>query len=126
MTATLTAPVICVTAIHSDADLIRAQERIEVLWGSSSGTPEGDELEILSDLVEAYERRHFEIPNTGGIGVLRALMEGNGLTQSDLPEIGNQSVVSQIFSGKRHLNARMALALAKRFKMPVSAFLQEP
>lgn len=57
--------------------------------------------------------------------MLRDLMEANALTQSQLPEIGGQSVESQILSGKRRLNARQIARLAKRFAMPADAFVQD-
>ncbi len=50
-------------------------------------------------------------------------MTTHDISQRDLPEIGAQSVVSAIFLGKRKINARMAVALSKRFKLPVGAFI---
>lgn len=47
--------------IRSEADYDKALRRVELLWGSTSGTPEGDELDIMVDLVEAYERRYYPI-----------------------------------------------------------------
>jgi HTH-type transcriptional regulator/antitoxin HigA len=51
-------------------------------------------------------------------------MEEHGLKQSDLPEVGNQSVVSQILSGARELNVRQINALAKRFNVPAGVFFE--
>lgn len=109
--------------IRTKADHGTALKRIEELWGAKRNTPEGDELDILVDLVEAYENRHHRVPDTGPVGVLRHLMEANSLTQRDLPEIGAQSVVSAVLTGKRSLNARMIAALAKRFHVSPSAFI---
>ena len=78
---------------------------------------------ILCDLIEAYDREHHRLPNTPPHELLRALMAEQGLTQGQLPEVGNQSVVSQVLAGKRAINARQARALAKRFKLPVSVFI---
>jgi HTH-type transcriptional regulator / antitoxin HigA len=50
-------------------------------------------------------------------------MEGHGLTQSDLPEIGSQGVVSEILRGKRELNVRQIRALAKRFHVSPGVFI---
>jgi HTH-type transcriptional regulator/antitoxin HigA len=50
-------------------------------------------------------------------------MSTHGLSQRDVPEIGAQSVVSAVLLGKRIINARMAVALSRRFKLPVSAFI---
>jgi HTH-type transcriptional regulator/antitoxin HigA len=51
-------------------------------------------------------------------------MMEHGLKQSDLPEVGNQSVVSQILSGARELNVRQINSLAKRFKVPAGVFFE--
>jgi len=112
-----------VSPIRTDADLAAAQHRMEALWGAKPGTPAGDELDVLGALVSTYEATNHPVPHTGGVGALRALMDGNGLGQSDLPEIGNQSVVSQILSGRRQMNIRQVKALAARFRMPAGAFI---
>jgi HTH-type transcriptional regulator/antitoxin HigA len=56
--------------------------------------------------------------------MLRFLMDQHGLTQSDLPEIGSQGVVSEILSGKRELNVRQIRALTERFGIGADAFLR--
>lgn len=55
--------------------------------------------------------------------VLRQLMQEHGLTQSQLPEIGAQSVVSAVLAGKRQLNVRQIARLARRFKLPADVFV---
>ena len=55
--------------------------------------------------------------------VLRALMLEHGLSQSELPEIGTQSVVSELLSAKRTLNLHQVKALAERFRVPMEALL---
>ncbi len=57
--------------------------------------------------------------------LLRFLMEQHGLTQSDLPEVGNQSVVSQVLSGKRQLTARHIALLSSRFGVSADAFIDK-
>jgi HTH-type transcriptional regulator / antitoxin HigA len=47
--------------IRSEADYDEALHRVEALWGSTSGTPEGDELDVLIPLIEAYEREQYPI-----------------------------------------------------------------
>lgn len=112
-----------VAPIRTEADLTRAHRRIEALWGAKAGTSAADELDVLGDLVFAYEAKHHAVPDNGGLGALRALMDGNGLTQSDLPEIGNQGIVSQILAGKRELNVRQIKRLAARFRVPPGTFI---
>jgi HTH-type transcriptional regulator / antitoxin HigA len=89
-----------------------------------------DESHLLADLAEAlalfihsYEETHAKVPATTGPEVLRSLMEGHGLKQSELPEIGSQGVVSEILSGERELNIRQIRRLAKRFGVSPAVFI---
>jgi Helix-turn-helix len=66
------------------------------------------------------------IPEATGPEVLRSLMGAHGLTQSDLPEIGSQGVVSEILSGERELNIRQIRRLAKRFGVSPAVFITAP
>ena len=80
-------------------------------------------LDTLGTLLHTYEERHHPMPECSGVDVLRFLMEEHGLTQSDLPEIGSQGVVSDILRGKRELNVRQIRALAKRFHVSPAVFI---
>ncbi len=80
-------------------------------------------LDTLGTLIHAYEEEHYEIPDVSGVEVLRALMEEHGLTQSDLPEVGSQGVVSEILNGKRELNIRQVRLLAEKFKVAIAVFV---
>ena len=80
-------------------------------------------LDTLGTLVHAYEEEHYPIPEASGIDVLRFLMEEHGLTQSNLPEVGSQGVVSETLNGKRELNVRQIRALAERFKVSAAVFV---
>jgi len=80
-------------------------------------------LDTLGTLIHAYEEEHHPIPACSGVDVLRFLMEEHDLSQSDLPEIGSQGVVSDILRGKRELNVRQIRALAKRFHVSPGVFI---
>jgi HTH-type transcriptional regulator/antitoxin HigA len=80
-------------------------------------------LDTLGTLIHAYEEEHYPIPESSGVDVLHFLMEEHGLTQSDLPEIGSQGVVSEILRGKRELNVRQIRALATRFQVSPAVFI---
>lgn len=80
-------------------------------------------LDTLGTLIHAYEEEHFPIPESTGAEILRFLMDENGMTQSDLSEIGSQGVVSEILNGKRELNIRQVRVLAKKFKVSPAAFV---
>ena len=81
-----------------------------------------DLFELVSELIRTYEYEHFRAPDAKPEALLAFLMEEHQLKQSDLPEVGNQSVISQILSGDRQLNVRQINALAKRFKVPAGVF----
>ncbi len=114
---------IALPIIRTQKDLDEALARLDAIIDAPNSSPEADERTALSDLIAAYEDRHPVIPRGGPLGVIRRLMATHDLTQRDLPEIGAQSVVSAVLLGKRKINARMAVALAKRFGLPVSAFI---
>lgn len=80
-------------------------------------------LDTLGTLIDSYEEEHYPIPETTGSDVLRFLMDEHGLTQSDLPEVGSQGVVSEILNGKRELNVRQIRALAEKFRVSPAAFV---
>lgn len=82
--------------------------------------PLGGLVDLLADRIRAYEDRVHPWPDTSTPAtVLASLMEEHGLKQSDLPEVGAQSVVSAVLAGKRQLNLRQVKALAKRFSVPL-------
>lgn len=80
-------------------------------------------IDVMSQLVATYEAEHFSAPKTRGIDALNFLMEAHNLSQSDLPEIGSQGVVSEILNQKRTLNLRQIKCLAKRFGVSPLTFV---
>lgn len=78
---------------------------------------------MVGDVIEAFEARRYPMPEAmTATEALAFLMTQHGLRQSDLPEIGNQAKVSEILSGKRRINLRQAVALAKRFGVGIEVF----
>ncbi len=99
----------CVDALMDDYD-------------DRSGNPLGGLLLLLAERIREYEERTQPWPETSTPASLLAfLMEQHGLRQSDVPEIGPQSVVSAVLAGKRELNLRQIKALAARFRVPMEA-----
>jgi HTH-type transcriptional regulator / antitoxin HigA len=96
-------------------------------WTSLVGEDEDHPLAVLAsrmgDLIEAYDEAHRPMPTVTGAAALRTIMDERGLGQGDLPEVGTQSVVSEILSGKRRINIRQARALSARFAFPAEIFL---
>jgi HTH-type transcriptional regulator/antitoxin HigA len=80
-------------------------------------------LDALGTLIHAYEEQHHPMPQVSGADMLRFFMEERSLTQSDLPEVGSQGVVSEVLGGKRELNVRQIRALAERFGVSPAVFL---
>jgi HTH-type transcriptional regulator / antitoxin HigA len=80
-------------------------------------------LDTLGTVLHAYEEQHLAWPAVSGADALRYLMEEHGLTQSDLPEVGSQGVVSEVLNGKRELNVRQIRALARRFHVSAAVFV---
>src|SRR5712691_13506990 len=64
--------------IRTEADYEAAMRRIETLWGSDRGTPQGDELDVLATLVEAYERAHYPIDLPDPIEAIKFRLEQEG------------------------------------------------
>jgi len=93
--------------------------------GNQEKHPLAPLLELLTVLIEDYENKHVEEPKGDPISTLQFLLEENNLTQSDLPEIGSQGVVSEILHRKRQLNLRQIKALAKRFHVSPSVFIED-
>lgn|SRR3990167_3172240 len=91
------------------------------------GNDEGNELmglvDFLSNMIADYEDKKYGNKLGKGINALKFLMEAKGLSQTDIPEIGSQGVVSELLNGKRKLNIRQIKLLAKRFKVDPSTFI---
>ena len=113
-------------SLHNDAHLSEALAVIDQLLDiSERSTAEGEYLQALTDLVEAYENAHVAIPTVTGVDALRYLMEENGLTQADLaPLFGpSRSTMSEALSGKRGLALAHITRLAERFGLPAEVFI---
>jgi HTH-type transcriptional regulator/antitoxin HigA len=99
---------ITVRPIRSEADYDAALERIDALMGAKFGTPEGDELDVLATLVDAYEEKRFPMDAPDPITAIQFRMEQQGLTRKDLePMIGSRARVSEVMTGKRQLTLAM-------------------
>jgi HTH-type transcriptional regulator/antitoxin HigA len=116
-----------IRAIRSEAHYDAALARIDKLMDAKSGTPEGEELDVLADLVELYEERHQPMGYPTPVGAIQFRMEQAGLTARDLiPFIGSRSKVSEVLSGKRPLTMQMARTLHANLGIPADVLLQQP
>lgn len=115
-----------VGTISNEADYNRAVAMLDSildLVGEDETSPMARLAETIGTQVAAYDDKHYKVPDTSPVDVLRFLIETHGLRQSELPEVGNQSTVSLILSGKRDLNARQIGALCERFGVSADAFI---
>ena len=113
-------------SLRNEDEYDRAVERLNRLLdevGPDEQHPLYTLLDTLGTLIHAYEEEYHPIAECSGVDVLRFLMDEHGLTQSDLPEIGSQGVVSEVLRGKRELNIRQIRALAKRFQVSPAVFI---
>ena len=105
-----------------DAAITHLNELLDEI-GDNEKHPLYSLLDTLSTLIHAYEEEHYPIPDASGTDILKFLMEEHELTQSDLPEVGSQGVVSEILNNKRELNVRQIRMLAERFNVSAAVFV---
>lgn len=94
--------------IRTNADHKAALMEVERLWGARSGTPEGDRLDLLATLIDAYEARAYPMDPPDPIEAIQFRMEQMGLTRKDLePLIGTRARVTEVMNRKRNLSIEM-------------------
>lgn len=103
--------------------LVAALDAVLDAGGADENHPLASLAEYLGDLVARYETRRVPMREMSVPELLRQLMVEHNLRQSDLPEIGAQSVVSDVMRGKRRLNVGQITRLSERFGLPVGVFM---
>ena len=112
--------------IRTEEDYEAALARVHALMDAEPGTPEGEELDVLTDLVEHYEDKHVALGYPSAVAAIEFRLEQAGLTQRDLvPFIGSRAKVSEVLSGKRQITMPMARALHEHLGIPAEVLLQE-
>lgn len=113
--------------IRSERDHKAALTRIFELMDTEADGPEGNELDVLVDLVELYEDKQVPMGYPDPIASIEFRMEQAGLRPADLaPFIGSRAKVSEVLSGKRAITMPMARALHEHLGIPADVLLQEP
>jgi HTH-type transcriptional regulator/antitoxin HigA len=111
--------------IRTDEEHRAALNEIERLWDAGPGSTEGDYVEVLATLVEAYEAKHHPIPAPDPIAAIEFMMEQKGLTRRDLePAVGSRGRVSEILNRKRPLTLPMVRALSALLDIPTDILVQ--
>ena len=110
--------------IRTKADYARALREIERLWGAEEGTMQGDRLDVLATLVEAYEQKNFPIDLPDPIEAIRFRLEQQGLDPRSLVGvIGGRSRVYEVMQRKRTLSLEMIRRLHQRFGIPAEVLI---
>lgn len=112
--------------ISSERDYDKAVATLNQLLDAGAANekhPLADLVNTLGALISEYDNVQYPAQEVSPLAMLRFLMDQHQLTQSNLPEIGTQGVVSEILSGKRELNVRQIKALAERFHVVPSVFV---
>lgn len=111
--------------IKNEADYQATLEEIEQLFDAAPDTREGDRLEVLSTLVDAYEEKHYSIPLPDPIEAILYHMESRGLSRRDLePHIGSRARVSEVLNRKRPLTMEMIRNLHSGLGIPAEVLIQ--
>lgn len=112
--------------IRTKKDYTLALERLEKIFDAKKGTPEGDELEILSILIEKYEDLHYPIDFPDPVEAIKFRMEQMNYTQSDLGRVvGLKSRASEILNKKRKLTLDMIRKIHYTMKISTDILVQE-
>lgn len=114
-----------VRPIKTDDDHRAALKEIEALWGAEEGTPEGDRLDVLATLAEAYEERRWPVEELDPIEAIEAAMAHEGHTRSDLAELVGQSRATEILQRKRPLTLPMIRRIAGAWRVPERLLVRE-
>ena len=108
-----------ISPIHTDADYDATLNRINALMDAVYGTPEGDELDILTTLVEAYERNHFPIGAPDPVEFIKNIMEFLGIGQNGLAEVlSSRSRASEILNRRRPLTLDQIRRITDHWHVP--------
>ena len=112
--------------IRNEDDYDQALAEIETLWGAEEGTVDGDKLDILLILAEAYEDKHHQIAPPDPIDAIKFRMDQMDLTRKDLePFIGGRGRVSEVLNHRRSLSLSMIRKLHANLSIPLECLIKE-
>jgi HTH-type transcriptional regulator/antitoxin HigA len=114
-----------ISPIRTQTDYQAALREIELLFDAAENTPEYDRLDILSTLVEAYEKTHFPIELPDPIEAIQYYMDTRGWSRRDLETcLGSRARVSEVLSRKRTLTLEMIRKLNQELRIPAEILIQ--
>ncbi len=111
--------------IRTKADYRAALKEAERLWHAEPGTAQGDRVDVLVTLIEAYEAKHHPIPAPDPIAAIAFMMQQKGLSRRELePAIGSRGRVSEILSRKSPLTLPMVRESSALLQIPAEVLIQ--
>ena|SRR5436853_4160790 len=114
-----------VKPIRSEAGYEAALTEVERLWGAKAGTPEGDRLDVLATLIDAYETQHHPLDPPDPVEAIKFRMEQQGLSRQDLEEIiGTRSRIAEVLNRKRGLSIAMIRRLHDRLGISAEVLIR--
>ena len=113
--------------IKTKADYRAALKEIEALMAAGANTPEGERLDVLVTLVEAYENKHYRLDLPDPVEAIKFRMEQKGMTPKDLvPMIGRINRVYEVLSRRRPLTLAMIQRLHNELGIPAESLIKQP
>jgi HTH-type transcriptional regulator/antitoxin HigA len=114
-----------IAPIKNRRDYQRALKDIEGLMSAKRNTPEGDRLDVLVTLVEAWERRHYPLDLPDPVEAIKYHMDQNGLQPRDLiPFIGSRNRVHEVLNRRRSLTLKMISRLHRGLGIPAESLIK--
>ena len=114
-----------VRPIRTKRDYESALKEVERLWGAKAGSSEGDRLDVLATLVDAYEAEHYPMDPPDPVEAIKFRMEQQGLTRRDLEEIiGTRTRIAEVLNRKRGLSIAMIRRLHERLGISADVLIR--
>lgn len=111
--------------IKTDADHTDALREIEALWGAADGTPEGDRLDVLATLVDAYEDRRWPTEELDPVEAIEAAMVEGGHSRADLAALIGKNRATEVLKRQRALTLPMIRRIAQAWHVPERLLVKE-
>lgn len=114
-----------VKPIRTKRDYEASLKEVERLWGAKAGTRDGDRLDVLATLIDAYEAEHYPMDPPDPIEAIKFRMEQQGLTRRDLEEIiGTRTRIAEVLNRKRGLSVGMIRRLHERLGISAEVLIR--
>jgi HTH-type transcriptional regulator/antitoxin HigA len=114
-----------VKPIRNETDHETAMDEVAAFWGAASGTAEGDRLDVLATLIDAYEARHHAMDPPDPIEAIKFRMEQQGLSRKDLENIiGSRTRIAEVLNRKRSLSILMIRRLHERLGISAEVLIR--